>query len=441
MHEGGGLEAKDCLRGLSPASDPVDKHGSLTSAELKTIDEIPSEGGVRGWMTVAGSWLVLFSSMGYIYSFGVYQDYYTRVFLTSSSPSKIAWMGSVQLALPFAEGIVAGKLFDAGHIRTVMIFGSTIFTFCLFMLSLAHEEQYYQVFLSQGLGMGIGAGCLFTPANAIVSRHFRKHRGLAYGIALSGISTGAVAFPIILNHAIPRFGFGSGVRVTAYIVLGFLAVGNILIQTPPQLPGKKSPPPDVKQFFKDPAYLALLFGSLLALLGVYFPVIYLQLYSVQHRVSDKLAFYSLAIINGSGTVGRIAGNHLADTYGIWNIQIPSILATGATIWAILGINNAVSLVVVSVLYGIASGAWLSLTMAGLPSLATSPNEIGARVGVALAVVSPGILGSAPLQGALLTRNFAWIRPVAFSGTISIFAGTLYLITRSHVAMRKGTQRV
>lgn len=43
-------------------------------------------------------------------------------------PSAFRWMGSAQLAIPFAVGIIVGKLFDAGHIRSVMIFGSVLFT-------------------------------------------------------------------------------------------------------------------------------------------------------------------------------------------------------------------------------------------------------------------------------------------------------------------------
>lgn len=77
----------------------------------------------------------------------VLEDYYTRVFLRGDSPSRIScvlmlaendivltipsafrWMGSAQLAIPFAVGIIVGKLFDAGHIRSVMIFGSVLFT-------------------------------------------------------------------------------------------------------------------------------------------------------------------------------------------------------------------------------------------------------------------------------------------------------------------------
>lgn len=49
----------------------------------------------------------------------------------------------------------------------------------MFMLSLAKPEQYYQVFLSQGMGMGVATGIMYTPVSSLVVQHFRKRRALA----------------------------------------------------------------------------------------------------------------------------------------------------------------------------------------------------------------------------------------------------------------------
>ncbi|KAJ7827453.1 MFS general substrate transporter [Mycena leptocephala] len=419
------LESNEILRPthadkIPPGYDPESR---LTTPSEEEFKKVP-DGGLTAWMTVAGAWLVLFSTFGYLYAFGVYENFYVLEYLPNHSPSSIAWIGSFQLMMPFALGIVSGKLFDNGYFHAVEISGGVIFSFSLFILSLAKPFQYYQIFLSQGLGMGIGIGLTFVPAVSITAHHFSKRRSLATGVVLSGSSAGATIFPIMLNHLIPKIGFASAVRASGYIVLGTLVIGNAMMRTRSR-PARAVP--DIKSFFNDAAYIWAILGGLLSLAGVYLPVIYMQLFAVQHSVGSSLAFYSIAIMNGSGAFGRVAGTYFADLYGPFDLHVFCTLITAATIWAMLGIHNSATLVLVSVFYGIFSGAWLALSISCLASLARNPEEVGARTGIALALGSFGALGSAPIQGALLTRDFLWIRPVAFSGSIVMVSVVCFVI--------------
>lgn len=54
------------------------------------------------------------------------------------------------------------------------------------MVSLADTSKYYQLFLAQGIGMGLGAGLMFLPAMAIQSHYWRQRRPMAMGIVASG---------------------------------------------------------------------------------------------------------------------------------------------------------------------------------------------------------------------------------------------------------------
>ncbi|KAJ7130899.1 major facilitator superfamily domain-containing protein [Mycena filopes] len=416
----------------------------LIGVQVVEVVEVP-DGGAKAWLTVVGAWFVLFSTW-YLYSYSVYQDFYTREYLSNHSPSSISWIGSFQIMMPFLVGVVSGKLFDNGKFHLVEITGAVIFVFSVFMLSLAKPHQYYQIFLSQGVGMGLGLGLTFVPTVSINAHHFKRRRGLAAGIGLSGSSVGATVFPIMIKqvHLIPKIGFGPTVRATGYIVLGCLVIGNSLMRTrlPPrsQRPNAAEQPP-ITTFFKDTAYMFAVLGALISTLGFYFPIIYLQLFAVQHNVDGNLAFYSIAILNGASAFGRVIGNHLADIYGPYNIQVPCGMMTGATIFAVLGVHNGASLIVVSVLYGLLSGAWLSLAFSILAALARSNDEVGARIGLALALSSFGSLGSGPIQGALLTNDFLWTRPIVFSGA-SMFVGCVcFWVTRMMQAKRLGTQRV
>lgn len=70
------------------------------------------DGGARAWLVVVGSASIFFSCLGFMNSFGVFQEYYTTNQLRGESPDKVAWIGSLMSFLQFAGGAIAGPLFD-----------------------------------------------------------------------------------------------------------------------------------------------------------------------------------------------------------------------------------------------------------------------------------------------------------------------------------------
>lgn len=87
----------------------------------------------------------MFATFGFTNSFGVYQDYYAPFYLTNYTPSEIGWIGSVQLFL-LCLCLPAGILFDAGYFHHIVGIGSLTYVFGYYMLSLAKQQQFYQVF-------------------------------------------------------------------------------------------------------------------------------------------------------------------------------------------------------------------------------------------------------------------------------------------------------
>ncbi|CAE6532578.1 unnamed protein product [Rhizoctonia solani] len=380
--------------------------------------QIP-DGGIVAWSTVAGAWLVLFCSFGYINAFGVYQDYYTRIYMTNKTSSDIAWIGSTQLCLQFLMGLVSGKLFDEGYLHVTVGFGSLLYIFCLFMLSLAKQEQYYQVFLPQAIGLGISLGFIFLPSISVISHHFSGRRSLAMGIAVSGASCGGIIFPIMLNKMFHRHGFAWGVRSTAFVVLGCLIVANLLMKT--RLPSKSkrlpTPLPDFKAIMTDSIYLAAIACAFLVMMGLFLPIFYIQLFAVVHGIDETLAFYSLAILNGASIFGRTIPNFIADKFGPFNLLIPCSAISGTLIFAMFD---------------------ASLISPMFISLANGFNEIGIRMGLAFAIIGFAALIGTPIAGALLGPELTWWRPIVFSGIIVLAGCTMLTIARGLQARRKRT---
>ena len=141
------------------------------------------------------------------------------------------------------------------------------------MLSLSQPQQFYQVFLTQGVGAGISLGFLFLPALSVLSHHFARKRALAMGIAMSGSSTGGVVFSILINKMIEKYGFPWATRIAALVCLGLMTISLACMRTRPPLPrsqveGQK--PPSVLTIFRDVPYALAVLAALANMVGIYF---------------------------------------------------------------------------------------------------------------------------------------------------------------------------
>ncbi|OCH85267.1 MFS general substrate transporter [Obba rivulosa] len=393
------------------------------------------DGGLDAWLTVVGGWLVAFCTFGAACSFGVFQDLYTLRGATSSSA--ISWIGSLQLCLDFAMALPAGKLCDLGYFHHVQIGGGLLYIFSLFMLSIADVSKYYQVFLTQGLGVGIGSGIIYVPALTIQAHHWKKRRALAMGIVISGSSWGGIVYPIMLNQLIHgSAGFAWAVRAAAFMTLGLLAVANVCMKPRFVSPSRGVPRQaevlarkrSVKQIVLDPPYFLTVLGSCLAVFGLYYPNFYLQLFVNERGLSPTLAFYSLSILNASAIFGRVILNYIADRVGYFNIICPVAAVSTGLLFCMLGVTSEGGVIAFALVYGFFSG--------GLASM-LGPTCMG----IGFFATSFGLLLGSPIAGTLLGPYFTWFKPIVFSGTAVATGGMCLCAARQLQVKRKGTQCV
>ncbi|KAJ7143813.1 major facilitator superfamily domain-containing protein [Mycena epipterygia] len=399
-----------------------------TSLKLPTNTVIP-DGGFQAWATVVGSFLIMFCGFGYSSSFGVYQDFYVRTYLTQSSPSAISWIGSVNIFIVLSGGILAGRLHDRGYFYSLMYGGSFLMALSLFSLSLARPNRLYQVFLAQGIANGIGAGMTYVPCVAIISHHFKKRRALAMTIVASGSSLGAVIHPIMLNHTLhSRLGFGNAVRASAGLISGLLLVACFLMRT-------RLPPPNqplhlgqtLRKFARDKAYTAATIALGIFTIGFYYPLFYLQLDATQHGLDPTFAFYALVIMNASSFFGRLCPGLLAHRWGVKSMITTASGCGAVLILAMICIHDTASVVTIGVLYGFFAGTIVALIGPLLAILTDDLSELGARMGISFAFSGIGILIGPPLDGLLLTSDFIWWRPALFSGIMAAVGFSFFVL--------------
>ncbi|KAJ3974082.1 major facilitator superfamily domain-containing protein [Lentinula raphanica] len=199
--------------------------------------EVP-DGGARAWLCVFGGFMISITCYGVANTFGVFEDFYSANQLSAQSLNNISWIGSLQLCLILLVGCVSGPLCDAGYFKHLIGTGGLLFFFCLMMTSISTE--YYQYLLSQGVGVGLAQGLLFTPGMAVLAHHFKHYRTLVFGIFAAGASIGGVILPIALQRLFDEVGFVWGVRILAFIVIACVGTGFVCCTTrfPPRKGGR-----------------------------------------------------------------------------------------------------------------------------------------------------------------------------------------------------------
>jgi MFS family permease len=237
---------------------------SCSNPSATNIKHVPN-GGLWAWLQVVSSFFLFMNTWGVINTFGTYQTYYETGLLSSSSPSAISWIGSVQATLLLLVGSFTGPIYDAGYARTLVAVGTVLVVFGTMMLSLC--THYYQVFLTQAICVGVGTGCLFIPCVAVLSTYWSTRLATAVGFAAAGSSVGGVVYPVVFHRLQPVIGFPWTVRVLGFIALGTLAISNAVIRVR-VLPAGRRKMLDMTAWTEVP-YIFFVLGNFVGLLGLY----------------------------------------------------------------------------------------------------------------------------------------------------------------------------
>lgn len=413
-------------------------HDVTAEGQSSTL-EYP-EGGLRAWLCVFGGFWSTFITFGYMNAFGVFERYYLTNTLSSYSSSTIAWIGAVQYFLLFAVGGVAGRLFDLGYFRPLFTAGCVIVVFSQMMLSLCTE--YYQIFLAQGIGLGIGFGLVFNLAVTAPTHHFNKRRGIAMGVMASGSSTGGTIYPIMIQHLIPRVGYGWTMRIVGFLALVCCVMAWLTLTTriPPAIDVHDKSKGGWKQVkwmdftaFKVPSYSCFVAGATLVMFGLYTPFTYMDVFSEYFNV--PLNGYYLSILNAASCFGRVLPGFLADREGRINTVLPHLFVSAVLLFIYPLCTSVGGLVTFAIIYGFTSGCYVSLIPACVAQLGTT-ETVGTRIGMMFLAMSIGGLVGTPISGAILgTGDLNWWGTYIFSGAM-VMGGVILIGMSRYFALGK-----
>jgi len=251
----------------------------------------------HGWFVVAGAFAVTFIGFGCAYTFSAFLESLQRDF--GASRGSVSLVFSLAGFLYFGLGILSGPLADRWGSRRLAIIGMILTGAGLAVASTA--RSLVEIYLAYGLGIGLGVGCSYVPAVGAVQRWFVRRRGLASGLAVSGIGVGTLVMPPLASFLIDRLGWR-----TAYLVLGGLAVVvgvgmAMLIANDPRerglapdgvrrRPGVRAAAPpagaSLREAIRSRRFIGLYAACLACSFGLFVPFVHLVPYALDHGIAQ-----------------------------------------------------------------------------------------------------------------------------------------------------------
>ena len=171
-----------------------------------------------------GWWVVVVAAIGLGLGYAPIIVYSFSVFIKPLTQDLHSNRASISLAFTLANLMTSissplvGRLADRFGARRVILIATAIFASLLISAPLL-SSKLWSFYLFYGLLGFVGSAPAPIPYVKVISRWFDRHRGLALGLTMLGIGTGAILMPAFAQRLIAMLGWRS-----TYMVIGMLVL-------------------------------------------------------------------------------------------------------------------------------------------------------------------------------------------------------------------------
>ena len=183
------------------------------------------------WVVVWATFVCLALIFGVSYSFAAFFESFAEGF--SAQRADVSWIFGLSGLVYFVLGTLGGILADRFGPRVVCAAGMVLIA--LGLLATSWASALWMVYLSYGLLVGLGIAFVYTPSIASVQPWFSARRGLAGGIASSGVGAGTLLVPVLVALALDAMPWREAMRWLALAVLGLGLLAAGLLRRAPAL--------------------------------------------------------------------------------------------------------------------------------------------------------------------------------------------------------------
>jgi MFS family permease len=294
------------------------------------------------------------------------------------------------------------------------------------LLATSWATSLLAVYLSYGLLVGLGIALVYTPSIASVQPWFTTRRGLAGGIASSGVGAGTLLVPVLVAMAIGPMPWREAMQVLALgvLVLGLLAAA-LLRRAPPSGPassggGGSASGLTLRETLRSPSFRWFYLATVLASPVMFIPFAHVSASARDLGLGEAFAVGLVGLIGVGSLVGRFAIGVVADRLGRAQTLVLMQLSMGASyvLWGAAGGQGL--LLVFALWFGLSYGSIVSL----LPAICMDyfgGKSVASVVGTLYSGAALGNLLGPVLAGAAFDSSGHYLGVMAVSGVLSLMA--------------------
>jgi MFS family permease len=376
-----------------------------------------------GWIVVAATFVVLFVVFGVAYSFAAFFTSFQNEF--HASRGDVSLIFSICGFVYFLLGAGTGMLSDRVGPRWVVTLGMLFLAAGLYLAS--HAVTLWQVYATYGIGVGLGVGFAYVPAIGAVQPWFTRRRGLASGLAVSGIGVGTLVVPLCAVWLIERAGWR---EAFAWLAAGSLVLGVVAALLLDNAPGRRGFAPDnaprppqaatqvvggtgIREALATRIFWLYYASILFCSLALFIPFVHLAPYARDNGLSERTGVLLMGLIGAGSIIGRFVLAGLADRLGRRQTLTTLYVGMMLTLAWWLGSTAVWSLALFAVAFGTFYGGFVALGPALTMDFFGAKNVSG-LIGLLYTAAGFGTLAGPTLAGAAYDMRGSYSLPIALS---------------------------
>jgi MFS family permease len=331
---------------------------SFFSAENRQVDSI------WAWVVAGAAFVLMFLGYGAAYSFGVFFQPLATAFTADRAETALVF--SIIGGTYSTMGIISGPAADRFGTRPVTLLGMIGLGVGLIYASGA--EALWQVYLGFGAGVSLGIGCVFAPANAGLQRWFTRNRGLASGLATTGVGVSTLAVPPLVSVLIDAWDWRQTMWALGVITLATGTIAALFMGDPSEVPNaaaartsKGANTFDLKKALASRGFIMLWLSSMLCCAGIFVPFVHLVAYAGDQGLGEGSGVFLIAMIGAASLFGRVVLTAASDRLGRRNSLVAMYIAMGLgfLLWRVAGDDTGL-LTAFAILFGVGYGGYVSM---------------------------------------------------------------------------------